>query len=283
MEAFIQIPEATRTQPQLTAGSISFINYSDKSGPFKNRVLFNCYAFSFVQYGQKHIYRQSENTVLKAGQAMLIPEGNSIIAEHSLDDNPYSSFLVFFPGQMARDFLAAQKVKGICVSPQQVPYIHFELNAYLQEYVKSMRQLVQGGQLLSAAMARHKLEELLLVMFELFPSELLAIFFDNIRELSLKTLVENNLLNKLSLDELSFLANRSLSSFKRDFERAYGIPPQKYMRERRLEIARAELAKGKQPNELYLTSGYESLANFCTAFKKKYRLSPGAYRQQNVH
>jgi AraC-like DNA-binding protein len=285
MDEFINIPEATLAQPQLKAGDISFVNYSDKGGPFKNRVIFNCFAFSFVQNGQKHIYRSSENTVLKAGSAMLIPEGNSIIAEHSLDSNPYSSFLIFFPGHMARDFLAAHVPHRKTNQPaqQRAPYIHFELNNYLQEYVRGMQLLVQNRSSLSVAVARHKLEELLLVIYELFPVELLSMFVNNTRELSLKTIVENNLLNKLNLDELSFLANRSLSSFKRDFERAYGIPPQKYMRERRLEIACTELAKGKQPGELYLASGYESLANFCTAFKKKYSLSPGAYRQQNSH
>jgi AraC-like DNA-binding protein len=283
MEPYIHIPEATLAQPQLKAGDISFINYSDKGGPFKNRVIFDCFAFSFVQNGQKHIYRSSENTVLKAGSAMLIPEGNSIIAEHSLNVGPYSSFLIFFPGQLGRDFLATQKLpaKNIRPAQQQFPYIHFELNTYLHEYVRGMQLLVQHGKSLSAAVAHHKVEELLLVIYELFPTELLSLFFDGTGDLSLKNLIENNLLNKLNLDELSFLANRSLSSFKRDFERTYGLPPQKYIRERRLEIARAELAKGKQPGELYLAAGYESLANFCTAFKKKYNLSPGNYRQQS--
>jgi AraC-like DNA-binding protein len=282
METYIHIPEATLAQPQLKAGDISFINYSDKGGPFKNRVIFDCFAFSFVQNGQKHIYRSSENTILKAGDAMLIPEGHSIIAEHSLNDGPYSSFLIFFPGQFGRDFIARQRssIKSNYAAPQ-APYIHFELNNYLQEYVRGLRSLVNNGKPLSAAIAHHKLEELLLVVYELFPVELQSIFLDGAGELPLKNLIENNLHNKLGLDELSFLANRSLSSFKRDFERTYGLPPQRYIRERRLELARAELTKGKQPAELYLAAGYESLANFCTAFKKKYNQSPGAYRQQN--
>jgi len=283
METYVHVPETTKAQPQLRAGDIAFVDYSDKGGPFKNRVIFDCFAFSFVQNGQKHIYRAGENTLLKTGHAMLIPEGNSIIAEHSIDDDPYSSFLIFFPGQFGRDFLALQKPHTKNQLVHQTPYIHFKLNEYLHEYVKGMKLLVKHKLPVSAALARHKLEELLLTIYELMPEELTSIFFNNVHGLPLKTLVENNLLNRLNLDELSFLANRSLSSFKRDFERAYGISPQKYMRERRLEMACAELAKGKLPGELYLAAGYESLANFCTAFKKKYNLSPGAYRQQNNH
>jgi len=283
MESYIRVPETTKVQPQLKCGDISFVNYSDKGGPFKNRVIFDCFAFSFVQNGQKHIYRSGNNILLQTGYAMLIPEGNSIIAEHSLDDHPYNSFLILFPGQLGRDFLALQKLPVKNNSKHQVPYIHFKLNEYLHEYIKGMQLLVQHNLPLSVALARHKLEELLLAIYELIPAELNAIFFNNAYDMPLKTLVEKNLFNKLDLDELSFLANRSLSSFKRDFERAYGVSPQKYMRERRLEIACAELAKGKTPGELYLAAGYESLANFCTAFKKRYNFSPGTFRQQNNH
>src|SRR3569833_1521658 len=79
----IQVPEATRYQARIAAGDITFVDYRDKGGAFRTRVLFDRCAVSFVQNGQKQIYRAAENTVLTPGHGMLIPEGNSIIAEHS--------------------------------------------------------------------------------------------------------------------------------------------------------------------------------------------------------
>jgi AraC-like DNA-binding protein len=279
----ISIPRDVQHLPQIKAGEISFIHYHDKGSLFKNHVVFDQYAISFVLNGQKEIYRATENTILKAGQAMPIPQGNSIIAEHSLNDNPYSSFVVLFPGSLVSDFLAKHpQIVNPVNHPEDVPlYIPFASTPYLNEYIKSIQALINGGHELSYTIALHKLEELLLVIYEIFPVQLINLFrhHQHSPQLSLKSVVESNLFSKLTLDELAFLTNRSRSSFKRDFEKAYGISPQRYIRERKLEAACAELVKGKQASEIYDTYGYENLSNFNTAFKKQFGLTPSAYRQ----
>ncbi|WP_414688596.1 helix-turn-helix domain-containing protein [Mucilaginibacter sp.] len=57
-------------------------------------------------------------------------------------------------------------------------------------------------------------------------------------------------------------------------------PPQKYIRDRKLESACTELKKGRKASELYNTYGYENLSNFNTAFKKRFGVTPAAYGQQ---
>ncbi|WP_419789108.1 helix-turn-helix domain-containing protein [Mucilaginibacter sp. X5P1] len=279
----ISVPNAVRHQAQIKAGEISFVHYHDQGSLFKNQVVFDQYAISFVLNGQKEIYRATENTVLRAGQAMLIPQGNSIIAEHSLNKDPYSSFIVFFPGNLVTDFLAKypQTANQVNVSEHVPPYIHFASTPYLNEYVKSVQALINGAHELSYTIALHKLEELLLVIYELFPAQLTTLFskHQDLGQLSLKNIVESNLFSNLTLDGLAFLANRSRSTFKRDFEKAYSISPQKYIRERKLEAACNELLKGKQASEIYDTYGYENLSNFNTAFKKQFGVTPAAYRQ----
>lgn len=275
----VQVPQAAQTQPQINAGGISFVDYRDQGGVFRSRVLFDHYAFSFVQNGEKQIFRSTESTVLHAGEGMLIPEGNSIIAEHSNNAEPYHSVLIFFPGQVGRDFVSKHLSLNTPVK-QMLPYLHFNTDAYISAYVDQLRQLIKSQLPLSEKMARHKLYELLLAMAELYPEQLCALFAGG-EQLSLKSLIEYHLFNMLSLDELAFLANRSLSSFKRDFEKAYGISPQRYIRGRRLELACTELARGKSPSDLYLQYGYENLSNFNTAFKRKYGLPPAAYTQSH--
>ncbi len=283
---FFYVPDAVKHQPQIKAGEVSFVNYHEKGSLFKNRVVFNQYAISFVLNGQKEIYRATENTIINAGQAMLIPSGKSIIAEHSLNRDQYHSLVIFFPGHLVSSFLQKHHISlnTINGSPDVAPYIYFSSTPYLNEYLRGIEALIEGQHQLSESVAIHKLEELLLVIYELFPSQLVNMFsrHQDAAGLSLKNLVENNLFNNLSLDELAFLANRSRSSFKRDFEKAYSISPQKYIRDRKLEAACSELAKGKQASELYDAYGYENLSNFSTAFKKKFGVTPTAYRQGMV-
>jgi AraC-like DNA-binding protein len=273
----IQVPEATRHQSRIATRDITFVNYCDKGGPFRTRVLFDRCAVSFVQNGEKQICRAAENTVLTPGHGMLIPEGNSIIAEHSNNSEPYSSVIIFFPRSIGQAFIAGRRgraVSGLMSSP----YIYFKTNVYINEYVRNIRSLIAAGEQLSAEMALLKLNELLTALDELAP-QLLPGMFGSPADISLKSVVENNLFGSLTLDELAFLSNRSLSSFKRDFEKAYGLSPQKYIRERKLEMACTELAKGKSASELYLDYGYQHVSNFNTAFKRKYGVTPADYRE----
>jgi AraC-like DNA-binding protein len=275
----IQVPAATCAQPQISAGQISFVNYRDQGGPFRNRVLFDRFAFSFVQNGQKQIYRANKNTILSAGQGMLIPEGNSIIAEHSDNTAPYHSVIIFFPGQLGRNFISRNFSQLTAPGKNDAPFVHFKMDSYLEVFVRHIREMVENKTPVSEALALHKLEELLLVMAERHPAELQSMF-GAANTPSLKKLVENNLMNKLSLDELAFLANRSLASFKRDFEKCYGLPPQRYIRERKLELALHELRNGKNPGDIYLDYGYENLSNFNTAFKRRYGQPPVTFLHQ---
>lgn len=281
----VSVPQDVRHQQQINAGEISFVYYREKDSAGKNRVVFSHYAISFVLNGQKELYRSAGNTLIGSHQGILIPGGHSIIAERTLNDDLYSSLIAFFPKELVTQFLAKKAITGHHTNQPFTasPYILFSRTPYLNEYLRNLTVLITSGQQLSDAMALHKLEELLLAVYELFPEQFASLFSENEpAQLSLKNLIEENLFNNLTIDELAFLANRSLSSFKRDFEQLYHVSPQRYIRERKLEIACAELLKGKPASELYHTYGYDNPSNFNTAFKKKYGLTPLAYRNSQV-
>jgi AraC-like DNA-binding protein len=91
--------------------------------------------------------------------------------------------------------------------------------------------------------------------------------------------VESNQLNKLSLKELSFLSNMSVSKFKREFEKHFQSSPSKWFQEKRLEHS-AYLLKNKsnRPSDIFEEIGYESLSNFIQAFKTKFGVTPKQYQ-----
>lgn len=280
------VPQDVRHQQQIYAGEISFVYYREKDSAGKNRVVFSHYAISFVLNGQKELCRSAGNTIISSHQGILIPGGHSIIAERTLNDKLYNSLVVFFPKELATRFMEKKAIglnQAGYAQGVTSPYILFSRTPYLNEYLRNLTTLITSGQQLSDAMALHKLEELLLAVYELFPCQFISLFNDEQPlQLSLRNLVEENLFNKLTIEELAFLANRSLSSFKRDFEQLYQVSPQRYIRERKLEIACAELLKGRQASELYHFYGYDNPSNFNTAFKNKYGLTPLAYRNSQI-
>jgi AraC-like DNA-binding protein len=274
----VYIPQATENQKRVTAGDISFVHYTERDSLQKSRVIFNCYAISFVINGEKAIYRPSNNTIVGSHEGILIPQGNSIMAEHTLNQYQYSSVLVFFPAKLAHAFLTRHEL--IKTTTQTPDYIKFRQNNYFSGYIKSLQALIHDGQSLSYQLAANKVEELLLVLLQSHREQLVSILQNNTpsADLLLKNVVERNLFNNLTLDELAFLSHKSLASFKRDFERAYHIAPGKYIRERKLDIARQELEQGKNASSLFIDFGYDNLSNFSAAFKKKFGVSPKQYQ-----
>lgn len=276
----IYIPQATENHHRVCAGDISFVHYMEQDSLKNSRVIFNCYAVSFVINGEKAIFRPLNNTVVETGEGILIPQGNSIMAEHTLNEHKYASILIFFPASVATDFLNKHKLHSKSTAAQSPDYIKFRQTNYLTGYIKSLQALIHDGADMPYELAINKVEEVLLVLLQSNREALIAMLQNSAPSpsLQLKNLVENNLFNNLTLDELAFLAHKSLAAFKRDFEKIYHVAPAKYIRQRKLEIARQELAQGKNASSLYVDLGYDNLSNFSSAFKKQFGLSPKQYQ-----
>jgi AraC-like DNA-binding protein len=70
--------------------------------------------------------------------------------------------------------------------------------------------------------------------------ELLSYFGSLLQEeqsVSLKNTMEDNYCFNLKLEQFAQLSNRSLSDFKRDFQKLYNITPEKWLLKRRLNHA----------------------------------------------
>ena len=111
--------------------------------------------------------------------------------------------------------------------------------------------------------------------------EFLYSFISNSGDQSQKFIqtIESNQLNKLTVKELSFLSNMSISKFKREFEKHFHSSPSKWFQEKRLEHAALLLKNNsKRPSDIYEETGYENLSNFIQAFKVKFGVTPKQYK-----
>jgi AraC-like DNA-binding protein len=90
-----------------------------------------------------------------------------------------------------------------------------------------------------------------------------------------KNVVESNVHSNLKLEEIAFLCNMSLSTFKRHFIVEYNEAPGKWLQDKRLQRAKDILQEGQlKPSDIYLDMGYNNLSNFSIAFKNKFGKSP---------
>jgi AraC-like DNA-binding protein len=112
--------------------------------------------------------------------------------------------------------------------------------------------------------------------------ELLSYFsslFNEPQHIALQRVMEEHYCFNLKLKEYAQLSNRSLSTFKRDFEKIYNTVPGKWLLERRLNHAMRLLSDRQRTiSEASFESGFESVSHFSRSFKQRFGVAPSAFK-----
>ncbi len=144
----------------------------------------------------------------------------------------------------------------------------------------SIKTYVTGQAQIDRSMIRIKTAEAILAMTQSRP-DLLHIFneFSEPSRADLVNFVEHNYTRKLTLDQFAEMSGRSLSSFNREFRREYNMPPHKWIKQKRLELAKKLLAQTpKAVSDVYLEVGFEDLAHFSRSFKNYFGQNPSDFK-----
>lgn len=126
-----------------------------------------------------------------------------------------------------------------------------------------------------------KKKEIVLILLRTNP-ELKHVLFDfsDPGKIDLELFMNQNFRFNVSMERFSYLTGRSLTSFKRDFEKIFNNSPGRWLLEKRLQEAHYLIEqKGEKPSDVYLEVGFEDLSHFSYAFKKMYGTSPAQLRK----
>ena len=100
---------------------------------------------------------------------------------------------------------------------------------------------------------------------------------------SFEQLVFDNIFKDVSIEELASEANRSLTSFKKEFRKLFGLPPHKWFIRQRLMHARLLLiSTSYSVSEIGAQCTFPNTSHFIKLFKKEYAMTPAAYRTRHL-
>lgn len=196
--------------------------------------------------------------------------------------------MIFFTNKVLSDFLVKYE-KRIRDAKRKfkvasVPYLSVVKDAFIRNYIDSLILLGNGA---SADMKQLKFEELMLHVLNVHPQKLLSFQIKEhhqLEDLQIRQAIENNVSGNITIAELAFLCNMSLSSFKRKFQKLYNTSPNKYLLQRRMEIAKDMLLYDREkPSEVYHKVGYENHSSFSESFKNTYGLTPKDFQAQHLN
>jgi AraC-like DNA-binding protein len=96
-----------------------------------------------------------------------------------------------------------------------------------------------------------------------------------------KAFMEKYYAEKIELDKIAAAAFMSRFHYIRIFQQVYGRTPRRYLRDLRIEKAKALLRKGYPVGRTCIDVGYESLPTFSKIFKQGTGYTPGEYQKLN--
>ncbi len=162
-------------------------------------------------------------------------------------------------------------------------FLFVQEDILIKGFIQSLAPYYHGGEQIDQTFADVKREELLLILLKNNPS--LANIFFNFgipQKIDLEEFMNRNFRFNTSLARFAFLTGRSLSSFKRDFQKTFGTNPGNWLKKKRLDEAYFLISKNNaKANDIYLDVGFEDLSHFSFAFKKEFGLAPTELTRMN--
>ena len=261
--------------------SIGVYNYETAQEISKQQIILNKNTFSFLQEGTKEVFFDNSSYSINNSQFLLMKSGHCLMTEKlSNVQEHYKSVLLFFSNEAVLKFIRKFEINPTDSKNYYSTY-SFNYDSFIKGFANSLLDISKLSKSIQKNILDAKFEEIMLYLIELKGVDFLYSLISNSDNQSQKLMqtIESNKLNKLTIKELSFLCNMSVSTFKRKFEKSYAMSPIKWFQEKRLEQAAYLLKqKNKRPSDIYDEMGYENLSNFITAFKTKFGVTPKQYQ-----
>jgi AraC family transcriptional regulator, exoenzyme S synthesis regulatory protein ExsA len=230
--------------------------------------------------GETKIVQAEKTHTFKTGDIFLIPRNKpATIINYPKDGLPHKTVVMLLTTQVLRDFYSTRVVKTKLIP---VPAIRSYTNhPLLESCLASLIPYFDVTGDFPENLALLKITEAISILQAIDPEiDSVLANFEDPHKVELVSFMEKNYMFNMPLEKFGYLTGRSLTTFKRDFKKAFNSTPQKWLTQKRLELAHFELSqKKRKPVEVCYEIGFENLSHFSYAFKKHFGYAPTSVMQ----
>lgn len=243
---------------------------------FKTEMTFEHHMLIWFISGETKIVQADATFIFGPGDIFLIPRNQlATIINYPKNGLPHKTVAMHLTTERLRDFYTRNKpTVGGTIKPQIIR--SFDKHPLLESCLASLIPYFDLKEMLPENIASIKIEEAISILRSIDKSiDNLLANFEEPGKINIEEFMEKNFMFNMPLEKFGYLTGRSLTTFKRDFKKTFRSTPQKWLTQKRLELAHYQLAeKNKKPVDVYYEVGFENLSHFSYAFKKHFGYSP---------
>lgn len=253
------------------------------------------YAIGYVLRGEKYIYDGDQRTRISKGEIFYLGMGHHYIQDVPDDDHPFEQVLFYYtPTELQRILLHLNITYGLNITNSHSCERCRHQNHIVQAAWQSIRSFfVNTNNYLREELFLHdetaeniKMTELIYLIAShedcCLKSKMLS-DIDTAKE-NFEQVVYAHIFKDISIDEISRLCNRSLTSFKKEFKRLFLYPPhQWYIKQRLMHSQLLLISTSKSISEIGAECTFPNTSHFIKLFKKAYGQTPASYRNHHLN
>lgn len=266
--------------------NIPLLNYSCHSSEFREGESFTFFhSIGIVLSGAMELNNGQKKKIFRKGE--LFSSGKNHLLKFiklPAEDGEFKSLSLYFDEQVLRDF---SHEYGYTSERKQhsEAFTSFPKNEELIIFIQSLlgyEKLLNNNE--KTTLLRIKQKEALTLLLEYDNSLKNTLFdFSEPHKVDLEAFMNKNFRFNVHLNKFAYLTGRSLATFKRDFQKIFGISPRQWLQQKRLEEANYLITqKGKSVSEIYLDLGFENLSHFSFAFKRQFGFAPTTRQSKKI-
>jgi len=209
---------------------------------FKTEAAFDEHLLVWLLSGETKIIQADKHFLFSAGSTFLIPRNLlATIINYPKDGLPHKAVAMLLSADLLRTiYHQTDKTK-----PSPSANIHaFNRHPFLESCLASLNPYFELKESFPDSLASLKIREAISII-QTIDSEIDGILanFEDPHKIDLTAFMEKNFMFNMPLEKFGYLTGRSLTTFKRDFYNIYSLTPQRWLTQKRLELAHYQLAK----------------------------------------
>ncbi len=251
------------------------------------------YAIGYVVRGTKHIYYGDACHTVSKGEIFYMGVGNHYVEDIPEEGRPFEQVIVYYsPELLQRTLLYLNMNYSINISNshscdrcRRLNHVSTEASSTLRSFFTHAVSYLQDDNFMHDEAAENiKLTELIYLIVSQSDGCLKSKILSNMdasRD-NFEQIIYSHIFCDISIEELSTLCNRSLTSFKKEFKRHFYMPPHRwFIRQRLMQSRLLLISTSKSISEIGIECTFPNTSHFIKLFKKEYGTTPAIYRHRH--